>query len=360
MLCKMHSGHCLLLLVSLCNGITIKDFINQEASNEGLSMLRDYLKPLSIWTTLGNQEFTWTFFAPIDAVFKSVPKRLLQKFPSETPSVQMEVNEIFQRHLIVQGNKLKTDNGAFDDKEYKAVARDAKIYARQYNGEYFINGARIVVRDIDLSNGVLHIIDGLFYEPVSPNTAHSWITDASHLQSSDEEVSTSIFRELLFSYEQLEGKSLVYILDDKFPSGQYLTVFAPSNAYMRKLDTQFMRELKNSKEKLENLIMSHIISGTDDIDSFEASSAIHVYNSGFLKYLAKSGEAGDNEIAAKKDKIVANVYNQQLYVSNGCATGVVTSPDITVTNGVLHIIHGMLGLLYFDLWKLIENENDLR
>ena len=46
--------------------------------------------------------------------------------------------------------------------------------------------------------------------------------------------------------------------------------------------------------------------------------------------------------------VVILLFHRLVYVSNTCAQGMVTHGNITVKNGVVHIVDGLLGYVYSD------------
>ena len=47
-------------------------------------------------------------------------------------------------------------------------------------------------------------------------------------------------------------------------------------------------------------------------------------------------------------------------VNNQCAKGRVIHANITVSNGVIHIVDGLLGYVYNDIYNSLDDDNELR
>ena len=54
------------------------------------------------------------------------------------------------------------------------------------------------------------------------------------------------------------------------------------------------------------------------------------------------------------------VYIVSVEVSNQCAKGRVIHANITVLNGVIHVIDGLLGYVYNDIEGSLSDDNTLR
>ena len=53
-------------------------------------------------------------------------------------------------------------------------------------------------------------------------------------------------------------------------------------------------------------------------------------------------------------------YVLSVEVSNQCAKGRVIHANITVYNGVIHIVDGLLGYVYNDIYNSLSDDNQIR
>jgi uncharacterized surface protein with fasciclin (FAS1) repeats len=123
-------------------------------ADRNLSTLMKTLKASDLEETL-NGRGPFTILAPINLAFGNlVPaafEELLKPGNNEKLSDMLSYNILAEKRLLkdfINGQKLKTING----KEVNVTVKD---------GEVRINGARILARDRQGSNGVVHSVDAV-------------------------------------------------------------------------------------------------------------------------------------------------------------------------------------------------------
>ncbi|MDQ2664810.1 MAG: fasciclin domain-containing protein [Gemmatimonadota bacterium] len=104
----------------------------------------------------------FTVFAPTDAAFAKLPAGTVEGLLAD----KEKLTSILTYHVVSgkvmaadivksNGAKPKTVNG----QELDIVVRDGKVY---------VNGAQVVTADVQASNGVIHIIDGVLLPKAAP------------------------------------------------------------------------------------------------------------------------------------------------------------------------------------------------
>ncbi|MDA7660041.1 fasciclin domain-containing protein [bacterium] len=229
-----------------------------------------------------------TVFAPTDAAFAKLPKGTVETLLK--PENKKALVEILTYHVVpgkfeaadvLKKKTLDTANG-----------ERAKIAMK--NGKPTIAGVNIVATDVEASNGVIHVIDGV----MMPEQRD--IVDVA--------VSTGKFKTLAAA---LGAADLVSTLKGKGP----FTVLAPNDAAFAKLPagTVEMLLLPENKGKLKEILLAHVVPG-------------RVYSDQVVKLkMAPTAGGFKAPISVKDGK-----------VSIGGANVIAT--DIEASNGVIHVI----------------------
>jgi transforming growth factor-beta-induced protein len=92
-----------------------------------------------------------TVFAPTNAAFQAIGSGLgaLQ---------QQDLVNILEYHVLMNQLKFSTDLGASNQMTLTSLAGQ-NLTIRKENGQLFVNSAKVVISDILMSNGVVHVID---------------------------------------------------------------------------------------------------------------------------------------------------------------------------------------------------------
>jgi uncharacterized surface protein with fasciclin (FAS1) repeats len=173
------------------------------------------------------------------------------------------------------------------------------------SGSVFVNQAQVVTADIDASNGVVHTIDFVLIPPAVRTPSKNIV----ELAVATPDLSTLV--------TALKAGNLVGALSGKGP----FTVFAPTNEAFAKLPKSTLDHLldpKNIKE-LDAVLEYHVISG----------AAVHKAD---LKSDQKVKTLEGQDVDVRKTGSGAVFVNQAQVVT----------ADVDASNGVVHIIDGVL------------------
>ncbi|KAI0207770.1 hypothetical protein LSAT2_007593 [Lamellibrachia satsuma] len=291
-----------------------------------LPVMRDFSK-------LGAKKYT--FFAPSNIAFENIPSHVSQHFQQANAAVSKERDDIMRYQTVL--GVVKTDK-MLKNEMLHSYGPDSNLFIFVVNGDHFVNGAKVLVPDIVASNGVVHVIDSLMYERGKSVNAYSYITETGTQLTNPSERTTRSFKELFDQYIEYEiaQHGGDYNARDELNGGHPVdgkilpvTVFVPSDEAIAKIPQQQLSLLKADSVELKKVIEGHLILG----------AAFHTNILLRPKF---------RDIAAMSGRIAVKKFLGNVYASNTCAQGMVTHGNITVKNGVVHIVDDLLGYVYSD------------
>jgi len=132
------------------------DIVAVASTTEGFSTLVAALEAAGLVETLQG-EGPFTVFAPNDDAFAALPAGLLEKLLLPE---NVEVLKSILTYHVVAGKVMSTDVVAGDvatvEGSNVTLATDAGVT---------VNGANVVLADVEASNGVIHVIDAVILPP---------------------------------------------------------------------------------------------------------------------------------------------------------------------------------------------------
>ncbi|MDP3268868.1 MAG: fasciclin domain-containing protein [Legionella sp.] len=129
--------------------------VDVASGNPEFSTLVSLLKKADLVSTLqGSGPFT--VFAPTNAAFEAIPKDKLDALAADPEKLKAVL-----LYHVVSGNvpSSKIQPGSVNTVEGQAInvtTRDGKVY---------VNDIEVVKADVDASNGVIHVINGVLLPP---------------------------------------------------------------------------------------------------------------------------------------------------------------------------------------------------
>ncbi|CAM2070057.1 Fasciclin domain-containing protein [Sulfidibacter corallicola] len=232
-----------------------------------------------------------TVFAPTDDAFAALPDGTLDALLADTDALA----NVLLYH-VVSGQVLAADVVTLDTVEM--LNGDTVTITANDDGVK-INDANVVATDILASNGVIHVIDAVLIPPT---------------QTQDDIVDTAAaagdFTTLL---QAAEAAGLVDALRGDGP----LTVFAPTDDAFAALPAGTLDALLADPEALADILLYHVVSGQVLAADVVSLDTVEMLN-------------GDTAtITANDDGVKINDAN-------------VVATDILASNGVIHVIDGVL------------------
>jgi uncharacterized surface protein with fasciclin (FAS1) repeats len=137
-----------------------KTIVDIAAGNADFSTLVSLVTSAGLAPTLSGTG-PFTVFAPTDAAFKTVPAATLQKLQADPTGALAGVLKLH----VISGKVLAADAAKLDGKCVDTLGGKVKI--AKVGSDLTIGGAKIVKTDIEGSNGVIHVLDGVITAPTS-------------------------------------------------------------------------------------------------------------------------------------------------------------------------------------------------
>ena len=287
-----------------------KNIVQLAQSVPDLSTLVTALKAGELTAALSGKG-PFTVFAPTNEAFAKIPKTTLAHLLD--PKNIKELQSILEYHVItgaVYSKDLKTYQMAktLEGDEIKIVKA----------GRVLVNNATVTAADNEASNGVVHIIDSVLMPPSTPTPAPTPAKPTKNIVQLAESVP-----DLSTLVKALVAGELTNTLSQMGP----FTVFAPTNEAFAKLPAATLAHLldpANIKE-LQKVLEFHVVQGaavySKDLKQFESFKTV------------------------EGDKLTIYESSGQVFVTESSQrTGFsrVTSADNAASNGVVHIIDGVL------------------
>ena len=187
------------------------------------------------------------------------------------------------------------------------MANTADITVDILEGELYINNARVIIRDIAATNGIIHVIDTVLV-PESDDAASEPGTIVD-IAAANPEFSTLV--------AALEAAELVSALADETA---VFTVFAPTNDAFAALGEDVVNGLLADIPTLTNILTYHVIAD----QAVDASTAISL--------------DGSDVAMLNGETISLSVREGNLYINES----LVVAADIVASNGIIHVIDAVL------------------
>merc|ERR1712226_441307 len=299
---------------------TIAEIVQNDVQ---LRSLKIALEKTNMLEQLSQQQGQFTLFAPTDDAFAKMDENLKQKLVGSSGGTGC-ASDILNNHLLpnvicsgIIETKAKTTNAL---NKFLTMEHDEE-------GNFYIEGIRVILKDVMGTNGVIHIID----EVIIPETARS-VSEA--LQQKGRTTLKELF-------------DLAEINEDNGLSN--VTIFGPSEEALDGLDDDLMQSLKENPAELREFLMMHIVSPKrckcELKNNMLLKTAlrgnkirINTYNSGNpLGILSALGVNGGNQI-----------------ITAQCAR--LTAVDTEVCGGMIHSIEKPLKPLIKSVFMHLEGE----
>jgi uncharacterized surface protein with fasciclin (FAS1) repeats len=134
------------------------DIVDNAVNADNVTTLVTAVKAAGLVETLKG-EGPFTVFAPTDEAFAKLPKGTVESLVK--PENKAKLTSILTYHVVPgalkasdlkDGQMLKTVNGA----ELKVTMKE---------GNWMINGAKVIISDVISKNGVTHVVDAVILPP---------------------------------------------------------------------------------------------------------------------------------------------------------------------------------------------------
>ena len=271
-------------------------------SNPDLTTLVAALQAADLVGTLADEAATFTVFAPTDEAFAALGEDTIATLLSDTESL----TDVLLYH-VVGGAAADSIDATSRYGDVLTMANEDEVAIDIREGELFVNEARIIIRDIPATNGIIHVIDAVLLPESKAGIAAS--RTIGDIASADPRLSTLA--------TVLEAAGLVLTLADETAT---FTVFAPTDAAFAALGEDTILELLGDITTLADILAYHVIAD----QTVDANTAISLNGS-------------DVEML-NGDTVSISVEGDVLYINDSA----VIVADISAANGVIHIIDTVL------------------
>lgn len=257
-------------------------------------------------------EGPFTVFAPSDEAFAKIDEATLDALLADP---QGQLTQILLYH-VVPGKVMAA---AVTDGLEAETAQGGKVKFSVKEGKVMINDATIVSTDIEAANGVIHVIDTVIMPTVADGEAMTETAAVDDLKDIvDTAVAAGSFTTLVAAVQAAE-------LVDTLKGAGPFTVFAPSDeAFAALPEGTVAGLLEDPKGALTDILLYHVVSG-------QVMAA---------DVLSMNGQEVET---VGGGKLTIMVDGDQVMLHDGAGNMIqVVSTDIATSNGVIHVIDGVL------------------
>ncbi len=252
-------------------------------------------------------EGPFTVFAPTDDAFAALPEGTVEALLDDIPAL----TDILLYH-VVAGDVKAADVVTLDSAE---TLQGGSLSITVEGDVVRINGAQVVIADIEASNGTIHVIDAVLLPPAPDETAEpaETPTEAPEAQLGtivDIAVADGRFTTLVAA---VEAANLVDALQGEGP----FTVFAPTDDAFAALPEGTVEALLEDIPALTDILLYHLVSG-----DVKAADVVTLDS-------AETLQGGSLTITVEGD--VVRINGAQVVIA-----------DIEASNGTIHVIDAVL------------------
>jgi uncharacterized surface protein with fasciclin (FAS1) repeats len=240
-------------------------------------------------------EGAFTVFAPTDDAFAALPEGTVEALLGDIPTL----TEILLYHVV--DGVVPAETALTLDANMVETLSGKDFYVSVVDGSLFINGAEVIIVDIEASNGVIHVIDAVILPPAEDK-----------LSIADIAVADGRFTTLVAA---LDAAGLVETLAGE---GTF-TVFAPTDDAFAALPAGTVEGLLEDIPSLTNILLYHVLGA----EVFAETA------------LTLDGQSAETLSGASFD---ISVQDGSLFVDNAQ----VIIADIPASNGVIHVIDAVI------------------
>jgi len=278
----------------------LKDIVDTAVADGRFTTLAAALGAAGLVETLKG-EGPFTVFAPTDDAFAALPAGTVEDLLK--PENKQKLTDILLYH-VVSGKVMAADVVKLTSAT-TVLGKDVAVKVDM--GNVYINDSKVIITDIETSNGVIHVIDAVLLPPADDATMMEKKTIV------DIAVADGRFKTLVAA---VTAADLVETLSGEGP----FTVFAPTDDAFAALPAGTLDSLllPENKQKLTDILLYHVVSGkvmAADVVTLTSAPTV----------LGK-----DVTITVKDGKVFLNDTVQVIIT------------DIEASNGVIHVIDGVL------------------
>ncbi len=337
------------------DGDTITDIVVAAASAEEDAEFTALLAAIEVSGTVAellSGEGPFTVFAPTDEAFGAFPENILEALLSSPISVQSTLS-----YHVVEGEIVAEDLLALLDEndgtlEVETLLGDSIVFTLDEDGNVLLNDEiMLVTTDIEASNGVVHVIDGVLLPasmPIDPGAMGGEATaeateemmaeeteapmEATEEAAADGDTITDIVVAAASAEEDAEFTALLAAIEVSGTVAELLsgegpfTVFAPTDEAFGAFPENILEALLSSPISVQSTLSYHVVEGEIVAEDL---LALLDENDGTLEVETLLGDS----IVFTLDEDGNVLLNDEIML---------VTTDIEASNGVVHVIDGVL------------------
>jgi uncharacterized surface protein with fasciclin (FAS1) repeats len=253
-------------------------------------------------------EGPFTVFAPTDDAFAALPAGTVEGLLADIPAL----TDILLYH-VVPGKVMAADVVGLDGQSVETALAGKYLDIKVDMGNVYLNeNVKVVITDIEASNGVIHVIDAVLLPPSDEAMSEDAMMDKMDIV--DTAVADGRFTTLVAA---VQAAGLVDTLKSEGP----FTVFAPTDDAFAALPAGTVEGLLADIPALTDILLYHVVPG-----KVMAADVV-----GLNGQSAETALAGKSiNIKVDGDKVILN-DNVNVIIT-----------DIETSNGVIHVIDAVL------------------
>jgi transforming growth factor-beta-induced protein len=281
-----------------------KDIVDVALADGRFTTLATALTEANLVETLKG-EGPFTVFAPTDDAFNALGDTVTELLKPENKA---QLTDILLYHVIA-GKVMAADVVGLNGQSAETALAGKSIDIKVDMGNVYLNeNVKVIITDIEASNGVIHVIDAVLLPPSDEAMSEE-------MDIVDTAIADGRFTSLVAAVQAAE---LVETLKSEGP----FTVFAPTDDAFNALgDTLTTLLLPENKAQLTDILLYHVVSG-----KVMAADVVGL-----------DGQSAETALAGKSISIKIDSGN---VILNDSVNVIIT--DIETSNGVIHVIDAVL------------------
>jgi transforming growth factor-beta-induced protein len=252
-----------------------------------------------------SSEGPFTVFAPTDDAFAALPEGTIEALLADIPAL----TDILLYH-VVPGKVMAADVVGLDGQSAETALAGKSIDIKVDMGTVYLNeDVKVIITDIEASNGVIHVIDAVLLPPSDDAMSEK-------MDIVDTAVADGRFTTLVAAAQAAE-------LVDTLKSEGPFTVFAPTDDAFAALPAGTLDSLllAENKQQLTDILLYHVVPG-----NVMAADVVGL-----------DGQSAETALAGKSISIK---IDGDKVILNDSVNVIIT--DIETSNGVIHVIDAVL------------------
>jgi uncharacterized surface protein with fasciclin (FAS1) repeats len=308
------------------------DIVDVAGESPDFSVLLGLLDDAGLTETLRG-EGPFTVFAPTNAAFAALT------LPTD-PEV---VREVLLDHVVAG----RIPSGDLGTRTYTALSgNEIEVVVPEDGSAIAVGGASVVVPDVEGSNGIVHGVDAIV-QPRAEAAPRSTTTTAAPTTTTRPPATTTTTRPATTTTAP-EANSVIDVatqagdfttllalieetgLTETLQGDGPFTVLAPTDDAFAAIDPAVLTELGENPDVLARILTFHVLPGAQPAANLTTGA-----------YETVNGLPVDISVANGTVTVAGN--------------GVVTTPDVTADNGIIHVIDQVLVPPDVDLTRINED-----